>query len=132
MNKPHAPKLPRRTMLRDYKFTIEDEDHEALNVSSVENWENEQGLTVGTIPPQAWSVRIPSFMNATESKLVRIPKGQENPDVSLTKKVTHEQQSKKKHDPLGKGKAPMVTHEDGEEEDEEDDEQEEEDMREMM
>ncbi|KAI5312867.1 hypothetical protein L3X38_042041 [Prunus dulcis] len=61
-------------MLRDYKFTIEDEDHEALNVSSVENWENEQGLTVGTIPPQAWSVRIPSFMNATESKLVRIPK----------------------------------------------------------
>ncbi|CAL2277049.1 unnamed protein product [Prunus armeniaca] len=119
-------------MLRDYEFTVEDEDHEALNGSSVENWQNEQGLTVGTIPPQAWLVRIPSFMNANESKLVRIPQGQEKPDVSLTKEVTHEQQSKKKHDPLGKGKAPMLKHEDGEEEDEEDDVQEEEDMREMM
>ncbi|KAL6277050.1 hypothetical protein ACE6H2_020651 [Prunus campanulata] len=48
--------------------------------------EKEQGLKVGTILLQVWSVRISSFTNTNESKLVWIPRGQENPNQLLRKK----------------------------------------------
>lgn len=51
--------------------------------------ENEKGVTVGTIPRQPWSIRLPSITNANESKLVGIPQGQESPDLPLPSNVTH-------------------------------------------
>ncbi|CAL8174365.1 unnamed protein product [Prunus armeniaca] len=49
----------------------------------------EANIRVGNISPQSWSVRIPCWAAENGSKLVRIPRGQDVPDLPLPDGVTH-------------------------------------------
>ncbi|CAL9021557.1 unnamed protein product [Prunus brigantina] len=46
-------------------------------------------IKVANISPQPWSVRIPCWAAENESKLVRIPRGQDSLDLPLPDGVTH-------------------------------------------
>ncbi|CAL2266612.1 unnamed protein product [Prunus armeniaca] len=72
ISKPNVSKLSPRTMLFDYELIENDNLDKALNCSSAKK-----------------IVKILSFTNTNESKLVWIPWGQESPDLLLPKKVTH-------------------------------------------
>ncbi|CAL8175664.1 unnamed protein product [Prunus armeniaca] len=46
-------------------------------------------IRVANISPQLWSARIPCWAAENESKLMRIPRGQDSPDLPLPDGVTH-------------------------------------------